>query len=275
MSLVRARRSLVAMVGVLASCGRVGFDDAARARDGGRDSQRGDAADDAAGDAAALVDAFDPARCDVGTTAPDPIEVSGTVVYFTDFTGDYETIGGATLALAAGSAVIGSTTSGSDGSFDLDVDTHGMPARFTATVSKTGYFTTVEVADLPVAANQGGTKAEITDGGAMGSVYDAASVTRDTSAGTLVIQGIDCSNAAVAGLTFAVTPAPGSFAYTGSDGLPGATETTLPFGNAVAYNAQPVPTRVDVFAAGVLQLQFEAIPVTGGDAMTVAVVHVQ
>jgi hypothetical protein len=258
----------------VAACGRVGFDarasgDATGLTDGARGS-------DAGADGLMVVpDAFDPVRCGVGTTAPDPLTLAGEVVYFTNFTGSDEPIGSAAVGFASpGGAQLATTTSDGSGGFSVSLPTGGTPISPIITLSKVGYFDITVYDDLPLDASTAVAQPPIIDGGAMGSVYSAGTVTRDTSKGTIAVFAHDCAGSAITGVTIAITPAPEKLGYADINGQPTGSATALPSGNVAAYNAVPsASTEIDVSRDGVLQFQLTNILVEGSDSETVVDLH--
>jgi hypothetical protein len=180
----------------------------------------------------------------------------------------------ASIAAFVGGAEVGSAVSDGSGSFDLAIATGGVAPNVVVTLAAVGYFTTREYSDLASDRSITTAHLQIINGGAMSSVYSAGNESQGSDTGSLGLLALDCSGDPIAGVTFAVTPAPEIVQYDGSDGYPFVGgPTTLPYGGGIAYNAVAATTRVDVSRDGVYPFSVDGIEVSMGDALSVLTVH--
>ncbi len=219
------------LVVALVGCGRIGFDPL-----GGPGGTSGDGG---GGDATA------PLACPIGTTAPDPLTVSGFA--FRATTGIHQ----AGVAVAAMTTVNGTpiATATTDllGNFSLSVPTGGAPIAAYFSLTKTGFLTSVSVPDQPTDKNM------TNIAGFMGmqidvdGLYSAGNTTQDTAAGTLFVTVEDCAGTPIAGAMIATTP-PAKIVY--SSGI-------LPSGSATATGTSGYAWALNV-PVGTVQLAASA-----------------
>ena len=250
----RAVLACLAAVSLVAGCGRLRFDDPERV-------------DDASG-----TDSVPARRCAGTTQAPNPVHLAGQAVRYTDFVGGFTPVESVMISAESEGVNSGSTVSSANGDYDLSVATGGTPIAVVQRYGRVGYFTTYLYSDLLVDHDVSGELAQVIVGSAMDSVYQAGSVARSQSAGTLVVHVIDCKGATIEGVTIEVSPTPERIEYTKPDGYLDAGQTRAPFGNAIGYNAQPGTNHVVVRRGSVVALE-QDVTVYSGDNQTVFVVH--
>lgn len=231
------------LVVVLVGCGRVGFDPLSGGDGGGPP-----------GDTTMLA-----APCPIGTTAPDPITISG--VAFRATTGIHQ----ASVVVEAMSTVTGTPlammTTNLTGNFSLDVPTGGVPIAPYFSLTKSGFLTSISVPDQPLDGNMGSIAGFMGMQIDVDGLYSAGNVAQDTAAGTLFVTVEDCAGNAIQGVTIALTPAApivyssgilpsGSATSTGTSGY--AWALNVPVGTVQLTASAPgrtfVPHPVDILA---------------------------
>jgi hypothetical protein len=196
---------------LLAACGRVGFDPFGRGPDD--DDGRGDARTPSDGGPAP--DAF-VGVCPVGTTAPDPISLGGTIVHLG--TGSAAAGVAARVSTTLNGATIASGVSGADGTIQLAVPTGGMPIAPYVELSGSAVLTEIaepnRAYDHDLTGTFGvSTMADLT------AAYTAGSEIYASSEGTIYIQVIDCNLNNLANVVLAVAPA-STVVYADASGQP-------------------------------------------------------
>ena len=204
----------------VAACGRIGFDPPS-----GNDGPLPP-------DAFVPPDAFF-SQCPVGTTAPDPLTLSGTIVQLITASA----IPGVALSASntlGGSPIATATTDGTGG-YSLDIPTGGVPIAIYLTLSKPGFLTVTSIPnrllDASAPANiQAGTQADLD------ASYAAKSMTESPTAGSLDIVLSDCAFNRIAGATIQTTP-PTTIVYSDVNGNgDGSLTSTTSSATALALN---------------------------------------
>jgi len=264
---------LFVVLGLLAGCGRVAFDEILLATDAGMDP-----------------DAVAARPCGLPETAPPTITISGTTFEYTMFNNTSRPIGPAMVTLhdVPSTGPIVQVTSLPTGEYALGVVTNGVPKRVALRYAMSGYFTTTVIADLELAQSTVGGGVPLWSFGdapmwsnlAMTMVYQSGGGRpRNSAKGTLNIAVRDCAGQPVPGVTVTIDPPPigpdGEIRYQGDDGAPlpaSATATSGQFGHVLVFNAEPGPTRIIATKAGRTFLD-RSVEVLAGSNNTLATVR--
>lgn len=231
----------------LGACGRVDFDPRGGSYAAGSDG------------AVPMIDAGLTAVCPIGTTAPDPITITGKAIHATNLGGVPNVAVEAQTSL--GGAPIATATSDSTGKFTLSVPTGGVPHAFYFRLRDTadGYLDSVSIPaqatdkDATGLAGFLGTPSDMQNG-----IYNPKNLTVDPAAGSIFVRVTDCAGNGIGGATISVTGA-AAILYSGPLDLPNATATkTGPLGYAWALN---VPAGTVQLAAAASGKTFVAHPV--------------
>jgi hypothetical protein len=249
---------------LLAACGRVGFD--ARAID----------------DIDAAPDAFQLA-CSVKPATSQMLDVSGQTFEYTSFNNTTQPVGNVPVTLRADGMTIGTTTSGTDGAYQITYATGGVSRPLVIEYAPVGYFTTTVFTDSVVDMNIAGANmarwqlgdAPVWSQSAMVSVYTAANETLDGERGTLNVAVRDCAGNGIENVTVQIDPPPlGRLAYQDVDGTPSPTRTKTigPYNHALAYRAQPGRTTITASTDG-RTFATTIVDVRAGNHNTLAIVR--
>ncbi len=226
----------VVLVLAMAGCGRLGFD--VGAADG------------------------DANQCALRAT-PSSVTISGTTIIVENFNNDTMPLSavGVTVVRIADGATLGTTTSDSNGVYSVVLGP-GNTGEAVVIQYRHGGYIDVDVYPATALDRDFSFDPNIFSGGALGTVYGAASTTQDGNDGTLIAIVTDCNGAPLVGAAVAIAPAPGHLGYTAgpSDPFPpAATVTALPNTQAVGFNEPPGSAQITTTAPG---LSFVAPPAT-------------
>jgi hypothetical protein len=234
----------LALLCILAACGRVDFD------------SRGLA-------------------CALSATTPDPVRLSGTTFYYTSFNNTTAPVVGTRVSALTevGGSMLAQGTSNAGGAYSLSIPTGGAPRSLALLFEADNYVTTSAVPDLPVDRDITAQHSLWSTGdgplwspSALDSVYGAAGVVRRPALSTINVSVVDCAGNTIEGVAVAFDPAPERAEYLASNGppSPSLTSTVAPYTAAVAFNAPPGPTRVSAAKSGLVFLD-QTLMISGGE----------
>jgi hypothetical protein len=257
----------VAIVLVLAGCGRIGFDERSGSDGGG--SSGGDGGGSSV-------------NCVPRTSAPDPIVITGTTFRYTSYDNSMRVAIASTNLTAidrASGDPLGFTTSGAGGFYTLLVATGGVPVSLQLSYSATNYYESMLTIDRAVDRDVAGAGLPVWTIGD-GPLWNAASMTAiymlagvAPGGATINVAVRDCAGNPLEGATIDIQPPPEKLMYQASDGMPvNGTETVSPFAHALAFNAQTGNSTITVTKPG-LTFQPLIVDVPPGTINTLVVIH--
>lgn len=249
-------------------CGRIGFESVTTGDGGG----------------AGFADAANAqSPCLTGSAPPANVVVSGTTFQYTDFNNNTSALPLSDIVAYKldRATVLAQTSASADGSYALAIPTNGAAVRTVFAYSLGGYWSTWVHSDRAydvdfVGANMG--RWRIGDGplwtdGAMGSIYNTLGETVDQAKATLSVTVRSCDGDIVEGVTFDIEPPPLVSGYLDGSGLPGVNTSTLaPYTQMLAFNVEPVRTRIRPVKAGLVFADFE-LDLQAGSNVNYVVVH--
>jgi len=221
-----ATKKVICFLGLLAI--------AACSQDSGGDGD-GDGDGDNTADAGPDVDAVASTSCfdTPKTTAPDPLEIEGTVVtLFGSNPVDAATI---EARQRTDDVVVVDQTTAGDGLFALSIDSGGAPWGGYFAITRTDMFTTYVYFSSSVSESFTGEEVPLADDGDIALMQTLLGLQIDTTQGMAVVQVFDCDGAPAAGARISFAPS-GDVIYT-DDNTPDldATETDAS-GGALGLN---------------------------------------
>ncbi len=244
----------------LASCGRWGFD-----------AQPNDSH---GSEPPAPIDAD---ACGGGTTAPDPLTVSGQTIQVTNFSGGTTPSPSVDVEVhaVADDSLLGAVTSdASDGTYSIAIATAGVPLLVYIKYSKVGL---LDVYEYPAVAldRDYAYDPNVFSSGSLGAVYSAAGVSQVGGTGTIDVQTFDCAGGPLDGVVVDFSPEPGHIGYTGagSDPYPPDAGTTWPpYTHADGFSEPPGDVTIAATLPGTELARQSPVKVYAG-AVTFATVH--
>ena len=249
----------VLLVLSVAACGRWGFD--AQANDSRGSVGKGK----------------DAGPCGGGTTAPDPVTISGHTIEVTDFSGGTAPEPSVNIEVhaVADDSLLGALTSdASDGAYSIAIATGGVPPMVYIKYSKAGL---VDIYEYPAVAldRDYGYDPNVFSGGSLGAVYSAAGVSQQGGTSTIDVQALDCTGGPLDGVVVGFSPAPGHLGYTGFGSNPyppDAGTTWPPYTHADGFNEPPGDVTITASLPGTELVMQSPVKVYAG-AVTFATVH--